>query len=101
MDALSSSRRRRHRLAASAAATLAAAAVVLLTPKEAAAFEAPRVTTGHPLDRVVAGANRLFALSGTEVRTFDGSGETLGRCAGFAPPPQKREARGPRRVGRR
>ncbi len=45
--------------------------------------------TGHPLDWVVAGANRLFALSGTEVRTFDGSGETLGRCAGFAPPPQK------------
>ena len=45
--------------------------------------------TGHPLDRVVAGANRLFALSGAEVRTFDGDGETLGRCAGFAPPPQK------------
>ena len=63
--------------------------LALLTPREAAAFEAPQVMTGHPLDRVVAGANRLFALSGGEVRTFDANGETLGRCAGFAPPPQK------------
>ena len=47
------------------------------------------MTTGHPVDRVVAGFNRLFALSGNEVRTFDGNGETLGRCAGFAPPPEK------------
>jgi hypothetical protein len=68
---------------------LAVAALVLFTPNGAAALEAPRVMTGHPLDRVVAGANRLFALSGTEVRTFDGNGETLGRCAGFAPPPEK------------
>ena len=45
--------------------------------------------TAHPLDQVVGGANRLFALSGAEVRTFDGEGETLGRCARFAPPPQK------------
>ncbi len=45
--------------------------------------------TGHPVDRIVGGAHRLFALSGGELRTFDGDGETLGRCAGFAPPPQK------------
>ena len=50
---------------------------------------APQVMMGHPLDRIVAGANRLFALSGGEVRTFDGDGQTLGRCAGFAPPPPK------------
>jgi hypothetical protein len=68
--------------------------VALLAPSRAAAFEAPQVVTGHPVDRVVAGANRLFALSGAEVRTFDGNGETLGRCAGFAPPPQK-ERRAP------
>ena len=72
-----------------AAATLAAATLVLFPPRRAASFEAPRVMTGHPLDRVVAGADRLFALSGTEVRTFDGNGETLGRCAGFVSPPQK------------
>jgi hypothetical protein len=89
MDALSSPHRCRRCLAASAAAPLAAAAIVLFTSKEAAAFEAPRVMTGHPLDRVVAGANRLFALSGAEVRTFDSDGEALGRCAGFASPPQK------------
>ena len=68
---------------------LAAAALVLFTSKGAPAFEASRVTTGHPFDRVVAGANRLFALSGTEVRTFDDHGELLGRCAGFASPPLK------------
>jgi len=89
MDALSSSRHGRRCLAAVAAATLAAATLVLVTPKRAAAFEAPQVMTGHPLDRIVAGANRLFALSGAELRTFDGNGETLGRCAGFAPPLQK------------
>jgi hypothetical protein len=89
MDAVSLSGRFRRCLAAIAAGTVAAAALALFTPKRAAAFEAPQVMTGHPLDRVVAGANRLFALSGAEVRTFDGHGETLGRCAGFAPPPQK------------
>src|SRR5438552_18300958 len=88
MDALSSSRRCRRWSVASAAATVAAAALVLFTPKGAAALEAPRVMTGHPLDRVVAGANRLFALSGSEVRTFDGDGEPPGRCAGFPPPPR-------------
>jgi len=51
--------------------------------------------TAHPLDRVVAGANRLFALSGAEVRTFDGDGQTLGRCAGFAPSPPQKERRAP------
>jgi hypothetical protein len=76
-------------LAAIAAAPLAAAALVLFTSKEASAFEAPAVMMGHPLDRVVAGAHRLFALSGAEVRTFDSDGETLGRCAGFTSPPQK------------
>lgn len=89
MDALSSSRRCRRWSVAGAAATLAAAALVLFTPEGAAALDAPQVITGHPLDRVVAGANRLFTLSGTEVRTFDGDGEPLGRCAGFAPPPRK------------
>jgi hypothetical protein len=91
MDALSFSRRCRRCLAA---ATLAAT-LAPFTLKEADAFEAPQVTTGHPLDRVVAGAHRLFALGGAEVRTFDGDGETLGRCAGFAPPPQKESRHAP------
>ncbi len=67
----------------------AAPPLVIFTPKRAVAFAARQVMTGHPLDRVVGGADRLFVLSGSEVRTFDGDGETLGRCAGFAPPPQK------------
>ncbi|HSY37954.1 MAG TPA: hypothetical protein VLA79_00460, partial [Polyangia bacterium] len=90
MDALSFSRCCHRCLAAIAAAAMAAAPpLVIFTPKRAAAFAAPELMTGHPLDRVVGGADRLFALSGTEVRTFGGDGETLGRCAGFAPPPQK------------
>jgi hypothetical protein len=93
MDALSSPRhwfqRQRHQRspAAIAAATLVAATLATLPPRRAAGLEARQVMTGHPLDRIVAGANRLFALGGGEVRTFDGDGETLGRCAGFAPPP--------------
>ncbi len=74
---------------------MAAATLAPFTPKRAAAFEAPQVTTGHPLERVVAGAHRLFALGGAEVRTFDGEGEMLGRCAGFASPPQKESRRAP------
>ena len=92
MDALSSfhTYRRCHSWQAAIAGTaLAAATLFLFMPKRAAAFEARRVMTADPLEQVVGGANRLFALSGTEVRTFDGDGETLGRCARFAPPPQK------------
>jgi hypothetical protein len=77
-----------------AAATFVAT-LAPVTPKVAAALEVPPVTTGHPLERVVAGSHRLFALGGAEVRTFDGDGETLGRCAGFAPPPQKESRRPP------
>jgi hypothetical protein len=66
-----------------------AAATLSLAPKGAVAFQATPVVTAHPLDRLVAGADRLFALGGAEVRTFDSFGQTLGRCAGFAPPPQK------------
>jgi len=75
-------------------AALATAILSLLAPKGAAAIRAPQVMTAHPLDQVVAGADRLFALGGAEVQTFDGDGQTLGRCAGFAPPPQK-ERRAP------
>jgi hypothetical protein len=70
-------------------AALAAATLALLAPKGALAFQAPPVMTAHPLDRLVAGGDRLFALGGAEVRTFDSFGQTLGRCAGFAAPPQK------------
>ncbi len=95
------SRVRRDCLSAIAAATLASAALVLFTPNGAAAFEARRVTTGHPLDRVVAGANRLFALSGTEVRTFDGDGRDARALRGLRAAPAERAARSPRRAGRR
>jgi hypothetical protein len=72
-----------------AAPILTAAILTLLAPKGAAAAQAPPVITAHPLDRVVAGADRLFALGGAEVRTLDSFGQTLGRCTGFAPPPRK------------
>jgi hypothetical protein len=91
MDALSFSRHCRRCLAAATFAAMLAP----FAPKVAAAFEVPQATTGHPVDRLVAGAHRLFALGGAEVRTFDGDGETLGRCAGFAPPPQKESRRAP------
>ena len=76
---------------------LVAATLFVFAPRGAAAVEAPQVMTAHPLDRLVAGAARLFALSGAEVRTFDGDGQALGRCAGFAPPPprESRERRAP------
>jgi hypothetical protein len=85
MDALRCPRRL---VATIAAAGLAATTLALFAPKRAAALEAAQTMTSHPLDRVVAGANRLFALSGAEVLTFDGDGRTLERCAGFAAPPQ-------------
>ena len=65
----------------------------MLVPGRADALQAPVVMTGHPLDGIVAGAHRLFALTGGEVRTFDADGEALGRCAGFAAPaPMERRA---------
>ncbi len=92
MDALSLSRSRLAATARTALATTILGATTLgattLAPRRAAALEAPQVMTAHPVNRVVAGANRLFALSGTEVRTLDGDGQTLGRCDRFAAPPQ-------------
>jgi hypothetical protein len=64
------------------------------TSTRAAGFEAPQVMAGHPFDRIVGGATRLFALTGGEVRTFDGDGKTLGRCARFAPAPPKQRPAG-------
>jgi len=93
MDALPSSHRRRNWSAATATPILIAATLSLLAPTGAAAAQAPQVITAHPLDRLVAGADRLFALGGAEVRTLDGFGQTLGRCAGFAPPPQGSQER--------
>lgn len=49
---------------------------------------------GRRIDRLVAGSNRLFALRGSEVVTFDGVGQAVGRCGGFAAPP-RREAGAP------
>lgn len=40
------------------------------------------------IDRLAAGSSRLFALRGGEVVIFDGSGEQVGRCAGFGAPPR-------------
>jgi hypothetical protein len=76
--------------AAIAAATLVAT-LTLFSPRSTAATQPPQITLGQPLDRIVAGAHRLFALGGGEVRTLDGEGQTLGRCAGFAPPPPKKQ----------
>jgi hypothetical protein len=77
----------RTRSAALVAATLAA-----IAPMKAAAGErswTPALTmTGRPVDRLVAGRDRLFALSGGELVTFDREAQLLGRCAGFAPPPR-------------
>jgi hypothetical protein len=44
---------------------------------------------GRRIDRLVAGSNRLFALRGGEVVTFDGVGQAVGRCSGFAAPPRR------------
>jgi hypothetical protein len=44
---------------------------------------------GRRIDRLVAGPNRLFALRGGEVVTFDGVGQSVGRCSGFASPPRR------------
>ena len=60
-----------------------------LHAEESRSVRSPAGDDGPSARSVVAGANRLFALSGTEVRTFDGDGQTLGRCAGFAPPPRR------------
>jgi hypothetical protein len=45
-------------------------------------------TTGHPVDRIAAGAERLFVLGGGEVGTFDAEGRLLARCAAFVAPPR-------------
>ena len=84
MDALPTARTR-------AATTSGAIAVALLTaglPARAAALQAPWSVTSHAVDRIAAGADRLYALGGGEVLTFDGEGHALGRCAGFAAPPR-------------
>src|SRR5580698_302113 len=88
MDALPFSRTKLVALIA-AGATLAATA-----PKRAAAHEAVQATASGPLAAIAAGPGRLFALSGLEVLTFDDDGQPLGRCAGFAAPPQS-ERRAP------
>ncbi len=44
---------------------------------------------GRRIDRLVAGPTRLFALRGGEVVTFDGGGQALGHCGGFAAPPER------------
>ena len=44
---------------------------------------------GRRIDRLVAGSNRLFALRDDEVVTFDGFGQPVGRCNGFAAPPRR------------
>jgi hypothetical protein len=59
-----------------------------------AARPAADAVPGRRIDRLVAGPSRLFALRGSEVVTFDGAGQQLGRCGGFASPPQH-EARSP------
>jgi hypothetical protein len=65
------------------AATLAAA-----TPARAGRPAAAPSALGHRVERVVAGADRLFALEGGEVLTFAGDGRPLGRCAGLSSPPR-------------
>ncbi len=44
---------------------------------------------GRRIDRLVAGSNRLFALRGGEVVTFDGVGQAGERCSGFAASPRR------------
>jgi hypothetical protein len=88
MDALPFSRIKLAALIA-AGATLAATA-----SKTAAAHETVQATASGPLGAIAASPGRLFALSGLEVLTFDDDGQPLGRCAGFAAPPQS-ERRAP------
>lgn len=82
--------------ARAAAAAALAAVSGLTTPAHAARPAGPSTAIERSLERLVAGADRLFALGGGEVLTFDGDGRRLGRCAGFAPParPPRRERLG-------
>jgi hypothetical protein len=51
----------------------------LTTPAHAARPAGPSTAIERSLERLVAGADRLFALGGGEVLTFDGDGRRLGR----------------------
>jgi hypothetical protein len=51
-----------------------------------------RPLLGRRIDRLVAGATRLFAMRGQEVVTFDDAGQPVQRCGNLAAPPE-REAR--------
>jgi hypothetical protein len=72
--------------------------LVLALVADQAAWASARVPArplpGRRIDRLVAGATRLFALRGQEVVTFDDAGQSLQRCGNLAAPPE-REARAP------
>ncbi|HVZ87808.1 MAG TPA: hypothetical protein VHG72_12615 [Polyangia bacterium] len=54
----------------------------------------PRASASQSIDRLASAGDHLFALAGSDLLFFDGAGQALGRCARFAPPPQ-REKRTP------
>jgi hypothetical protein len=67
----------------------AALGVVLCAAAPPAAGRAlDGATTGHPIERIAAGSDRLFALGGGEVMTFDARGRLLSRCERFAAAPR-------------
>jgi hypothetical protein len=68
-------------------AVFALAAALAGGAPRAAAHPLRGSVVGHPVERIAAGADRLFVLAGGEVRTLDAEGRTLARCATFAAPP--------------
>jgi hypothetical protein len=71
-----------------AAVVAAGATLVATAPMRAAARGMPQTLASGPLAALVAGRGRLYALTGSEVLTFDDDGRALGRCTRFAPLPQ-------------
>ncbi|HLK92213.1 MAG TPA: hypothetical protein VKZ18_20130 [Polyangia bacterium] len=68
-------------------AAAAALAAMLAVAAPAVAARASRGSLpGRRVERIAAGGERLYVLQGGEVLTFDGDGNRLGRCAGFAAP---------------
>jgi hypothetical protein len=65
-----------------------AAALAASAPRVGATRELAAEITGHPVDRIAGGDERLFVLGGAEVLTVDAAGRPVARCADFTPPPR-------------